>query len=1382
MTKKTFLLNVGFALCYFFIARLGLYLATINESASPVWPATGFAFTVVYFHGRRAWAAIFAGAFLANLSTGGPIAAAFFISIGNTLEAIVGVCILQRVFKFQDALSFQTETLAIALASGLGSLVSATIGVTSLYATGAVPADLLMQVWATWWVGDALGGLVITPLLLKHREFRWPKFNIHFAGIALASITAFYIVFLVTKGHPFLFLLFPILLYAKKTYGKIGVLFVSFLICIACVTATVSGVGPFSLGNLNERLVHLQLFLASIALTSMMLAAYGPHRLTRLPMTVLTVCWFLSGLLFYSFEQSEHTKTQQSFESLVASAQDSVEATLGSYENVMKSASGLFAASEEVSLQEWRQFLSTVEVEKSFPGMTGIGVVVPVDKKDVAQFEKKEIRQGLPGYRIKPIQDHQLSDNKTNHRLVVKFIEPIERNSEALGYDIATESVRRETAELARDTGLPTITPVVQIAQGSSSLPGFHLYLPLYKIGYPTKTVEQRQKALQGWIFSRFITQTFANSIPKLASGELALKAYVGNEMTDANLAFSNVVPEKHSTTYKRVNQLKLGNREFTFVWASGSAFVSSHNTIVAWVSFCGALLSLMLTTLMISLQTIGERSRELAEKLTKELSESREKFKEGERRLLYALDGSNDGIWDWNIANSEMYVSGGICEEYGWPQTFKIASIDDMRKWTHPDDLKRIRDSIQLHLADKSPSHEVETRYRTKNGEYKWVLTRGKISEYDLKGNATRMTGVHIDIHALKMAESALVNSQYQLRNIANTVPTLISLWNRDMLCEFSNDSFADWFGLTQSELIHKRLQDLISSDHFERTKDYFNRALNGETINYEREVPRISDNSKRFVRATYLPNRLNGQPDGFFLFIQDITDLKEAELKAVNQQRLAVEATNIKSQFLANMSHEIRTPINGIIGITNLLKSTILSEQQAEYAEIIDRSSKSLLAIINDILDFSKIEAGKLSLEKIDFDLEVVMSDAHKSLLFAAKNKHIDLDLQMNLGGKRFFNGDPGRLTQVFNNLIGNGIKFTNDGRVTLRGTQELEENGISYFLFEVIDTGIGIDDQALGKMFQPFSQADTTTTRKFGGTGLGLSISKQIVELMGGEIGVTSYLGKGSNFWFKIPLVHGEAPVENVTERLIQTAYPNARILLAEDNKVNQMIAMETLRGLGYTAFPVNNGKEAIEELGRNHYDLILMDCQMPEMDGYQATAVIRSAKNAIPIIAMTANAFKGDREKCMAAGMNDYVSKPVNRNLLFKAVEQWLTKDEPIESVKPDVIARLKSMQKPGGPDIFARLVNLYFESAADDMNKIRQAFSNRDYAAMSSAAHSLKSSSANLGAVLVSEVCAHIEKLGSSQTQDEVQTELLLTKLESEYAKAIEKLKSFEGAA
>lgn len=1382
MNKKTILLNIGFALCYFLIARLGLYLATINENVSPVWPATGFAFSVVYFYGRRVWAAIFLGAFLANFLTDGPLGATLFISFGNTLEAIIGVCILQRILKFQDALSFQTETLAIAMASGLGSVVSATIGVSSLYATGAVPADILMQVWTTWWVGDALGGLVITPLLLRCREYHWPKLSLHVFGIAFISLATFYLVFLIPKGNAFLFVLFPILLYAKKSVGKIGVLTVSLLICIASVGATVSGVGPFAIGSLNERLVHLQLFLASIALTSMMLAGYGPLRLSRLPMTVLTTCWFLSGLLFYSFEQSEHTKTQQSFDSLVESAQENVKSTLGTYENVMKSASGLFAASENVSLKEWRQYLKTIEVEKSFPGMTGIGVVVPVDKKNIANFEKNEVRQGMNDFRVKPIRGQSLEDNKANHRLVVKFIEPIEKNSDALGFDIATESIRRETAELARDTALPTMTPAIQIAKGETSQPGFHMYLPIYKVGASTETIEQRRAAIQGWIYSRFAIQTYARVIPKLASGELTLQAYMGDNIADTNLMFSNVSSEKHIQTFSRTNRLRLGNRDFTFVWTSGPKFVSSHNTIVAWVSFCGALFSLMLTTLMIILQTIGERSRELAEKLTKELTDSREKFKEGERRLLYALDGSNDGIWDWNIADSEMYVSGGICEEYGWPQTFKVSSIEDMRKWAHPDDLQRMRNSIQLHLADKSPHHEVETRYRTKNGEYKWVLSRGKISEYDLKGKAIRMTGVHIDIHALKLAESALVNSQYQLRNIANTVPTLISLWNRDLRCEFSNDSFADWFGRTQTELLNMSMQDLLSVELFERTKDFFKKALNGQTLSYERETHRISDNSKRFVRATYLPNRLNGQPDGFFLFIQDITDLKDAELKAVRQQRLAIEATNIKSQFLANMSHEIRTPINGIIGITNLLKSTILSEQQAEYTEIIDRSSKSLLAIINDILDFSKIEAGKLTLEKIDFDLEVVMSDVHKSLLFSAKNKHIDLDLQMNLGSQRYFKGDPGRLTQVFNNLIGNGIKFTGDGRVTLRGTQEFEQNGLSYFLFEVIDTGIGIEDQALGKMFQPFSQADTTTTRKFGGTGLGLSISKQIVELMGGEIGVTSHIGKGSNFWFKIPLAHGEAPVQIETERLIQTAYPHARILLAEDNKVNQMIAIEMLRGLGYTAVPVNNGKEALEEISRNKYDLVLMDCQMPEMDGYQATAALRTMKNNIPIIAMTANAFKGDREKCLEAGMNDYVSKPVNRNLLFKAIEQWLKKDVPLETVKHDVIAHLKSMQKPGGPDIFARLLNLYFESSSSDIEKIRKAAEAKNWKEVGEAAHSLKSSSANLGAAIVSSLCANIEKSALADNHDVDKTKALINDLESAYLKAIEKLKSFKGAA
>jgi CheY-like chemotaxis protein/nitrogen-specific signal transduction histidine kinase/HPt (histidine-containing phosphotransfer) domain-containing protein len=496
------------------------------------------------------------------------------------------------------------------------------------------------------------------------------------------------------------------------------------------------------------------------------------------------------------------------------------------------------------------------------------------------------------------------------------------------------------------------------------------------------------------------------------------------------------------------------------------------------------------------------------------------------------------------------------------------------------------------------------------------------------------------------------------------------------------------------------------------------------------------------------------------------------EAVARDMEESLTKAEAANkAKGDFLSNMSHELRTPMNGVLGMASLLAETPLNDEQKEFVSTINSSGESLLMLLNDILDFSKIEAGALVLEHIAFNFTEALHKTTSLLRSQAEKKGIDLRLDCEANVPPYMWGASGRIRQIIMNLLSNAIKFTERGyvRVSVR-LQEIDGGDRLYVTVE--DTGTGIPSDKLGTIFEKFTQADSTITRKYGGTGLGLTITKQLVELMGGEMGVESAEGKGSSFWFTIPYKPAQAidiRVQSVERTMrcqaVETLHPigDAKVLLVEDYHVNLVFAEKLLRKFGFKHIDTaENGVQAIEKYRTNTYDMIFMDCQMPELDGYQATQKLRLLEEGTPvhtpIVAMTANAMMGDREKCLKAGMDDYLSKPLRAEHLKHILQTWFVLDEgkaTISALKSDAPALKEVEEAPvdmeqlrmftdGDLTEEKALSTLFLDQAQEMISLLQQSTSEDKHAVWKSAAHRFKGSSGNLGAMKLHHLCMHAE--------------------------------------
>jgi len=480
----------------------------------------------------------------------------------------------------------------------------------------------------------------------------------------------------------------------------------------------------------------------------------------------------------------------------------------------------------------------------------------------------------------------------------------------------------------------------------------------------------------------------------------------------------------------------------------------------------------------------------------------------------------------------------------------------------------------------------------------------------------------------------------------------------------------------------------------------------------------------------------------------------LRAQQLQAANEKLR--ESERLKDEFLTNMSHEIRTPMNAIIGFAGLLDKTDLSERQKEFVTAIKDSGQNLLGIINDILDFSRIQSGQIRFENVSFSVRALVDSVHRLLTNKAETKGIGFTVSFDSNIHELLSGDPTRVTQILLNLIGNAIKFTEEGGVKLDVSLKERKGDVRVIQFRVEDTGIGIPAEKVDVIFERFTQASSETTRIYGGTGLGLSIVKRLVELQNGTIELQSELGKGSIFTVNIPfrtVTFEQLQDYNASAHAEESGELNdVRVLIVEDNKMNQRLAIEVLAGFGVISEVAENGKVAIEKLKDGSYDVILMDMQMAEMDGYQATQYIRKTlKNDTPIIAMTAHAMTGEREKCLALGMNDYISKPFKAAELFRKIQTLVAGVQAVKEVVQEEKGRglmdLSYLERIGSsdPSFVHDMVAIFLADVPKLMEEMGRAVKKEDHEAVGRLAHKMHSSSAMMGIETLTAALARLQE-------------------------------------
>ncbi len=943
----------------------------------------------------------------------------------------------------------------------------------------------------------------------------------------------------------------------------------------------------------------------------------------------------------------------------------------------LKGARGVYAASKSVERLEFRAYTLSRDLPREFPGVLGFGFIQRVLRGDLARFIAAERADDAPDFSVN-------TGGNAPDLYVMKFIDPIAVNRPALGFDAATDPVRRAALLRAVQTGEPTLTGRVRLLQDARKRAAVLSLVPVYRNGTHPDTPDERETALNGIVFAPIIIEEALVGLIRGVENMLSLKVFDGTADTPEALLFNSEADTASTGIDSAIGlsetqALQIGGRTWTLVMHTTPKFsLTSEHHVPLLIGLGGIMLSTLLSGIVFTLGRGRSRALALAEKMTATLRTS----EAGARRLaMVASRTSNaviitgpEGLVEWVNEGFTRITGYAFAEVRGRkPGSFLSGPLTD------PAVVAEMHNGLVTRTGFK-----VEIINYRKSGEPYWLAIEVQPLRDD-HGAVTGFMAVESDISKRKTAELSLVANEQRLRELTGQAPGVIFQFevapNGNRRFSFLSEGYRDLFGRDPAATMERPMWLFTAVHATDRraVRASLEAAITATTP--WADVFRI-DTPGGAVRWINARSSTVRQPDGtkiWFGMLADITEQQEARFAAEDLNRQLEESVGIarhaalkaeqanlaKSEFLAMMSHEIRTPMNGVIGMTSLLLDTPLSPQQKEFTEIVRSSGESLLALINDILDFSKIESGRMDTENEPFSIRECVESTLDLLAPRAAQKGLDLLYDISDGVPREIRGDITRVRQILVNLTGNALKFTEHGEVEVSVKPGVPDGGLPELIFAVRDTGIGIPPESQGRLFTSFTQVDASTTRKFGGTGLGLAISKRLAEIMGGRMWVESEAGKGSTFCFTVRaewLAKGSsAPFAAVSRPQLR----GKRLLVVDDNQTNRRILSALAEKWGMDATLVESGPLALARVqAGDHFDLGILDMQMPDMDGVMLAYALRKLAD-IPLILLSSI---GRNVSAEAPGLfAARLTKPAKPSQLFDAIARVFG------SVQPDAPA-------------------------------------------------------------------------------------------------------------